>query len=221
MLISEQQASLTTSLPAGSPNHSASSRESICRLLVHRDDHMGSCRGIARPARAAAAYGVALSMLALLLHAHFMPAGADVAKGPKPGAAAFAEADDDDEDVAHTTTPPLPPPSPPGGVEGVLKSVFGGKGAEGTPPAGAKRSFRAQVASTLQDQDLENLDKYDEDEFEGLETLKEKRGDERRKVENQQQEQRKQQVCLCFYQKYIASSSSVQGLASEGCLERV
>ena len=34
-----------------------------------------------------------------------------------------------------------------------------------------------------------------------VETLKEKRGDERRKVEDQQQEQRKQQVYLCYHQK--------------------
>ena len=161
-----------------------------------------------RPARAAAAYCVALSLLALLLHAHFVPAGAHVAKGQKPGAAAFADADDDDEDAAAPPPPTPPPASPPGGVEGVLNSVFGGKGAESPPAAGAKRSFRAPVASTVQDEDLENLDKYDEDEFEGLETLKEKRGDERRKVEDQQQEQRKQQVYLCHYQKIRLQSSS-------------
>lgn len=156
--------------------------------------------GATRPARAAAAYGVALSLLALLLHTHFVPAGAHVAKGPKPGAAAFADADDDEEDAAQPQPKP-PPPASPGGVEGVLNSVFGGKGAESPPPAGAKRSFRARVASTVQDEDLENLDKYDADEFEGLETLKEKRVDERRKVEDQQQEQRKQQVYLCYHQK--------------------
>lgn len=166
-------------------------------------------------ARAAAAYGVALSLLALLIHAHFVPAGAHVAKGPKPGAAAFADADDDEEDAAPPPPPP-PPPASPGGVEGVLNSVFGGKEAESPPPAGAKRSFRAPVASTVQDEDLENLDKYDADEFEGLETLKKKRGDEKRKFEDQQQEQRKQQVYLCYHKKLrLHLPLLVQGLASK------
>ncbi len=120
--------------------------------------------GVAGRRRPRLACGVALSLLVLLLAAHLVPADAGVTKGAKPGAAAYADAEDDDEEAApQTPQQPRPPPPPPGTPRGE---------AESQPMARARRGFRQQVASSVQDEDLDNLDKYDEDEFEGLETLK-------------------------------------------------
>ena len=123
---------------------------------------------------------LSLSLLVLLLAAHLVPAGAGVAKGAKPGAAAYADAEDDDEEVAPPPPPPPPPPGPPRGE------------AESPPLKRARRGSRQQVASSVQDEDLDNLDKYDEDEFEGLETLKEKRGEESRSRKAAAEQQRRQ-----------------------------